>query len=201
MRVQFTVSPSSLIHVSNSHASSPGFLLRRQDRLHFIFPPLLSGEPRARGTPGVPMDPRASTPRDIEACRSPCVAPSLRELRRANRKSARSQGVPRAVFVGLLRTAPGGLTVSGTLSVNRVTIHRMRPRHSVGAPLTGEPAYRPSGARQRLACRDWRGLDRRGPASHLRRRHCRPPLPAPRLETLIRHPSATGAGCDMTIIL
>jgi hypothetical protein len=28
-------------------------------------------KPRARGTPRGPMDPRASTPRDIEACRSP----------------------------------------------------------------------------------------------------------------------------------
>ena len=52
----------------------------------------------------VPMDPRTSTPRDIEACRSP-VVPQVR----------RFPGVPRAVFLGLLRIAPGGLPVSGTL--------------------------------------------------------------------------------------
>ncbi len=33
-------------------------------------------EPRARGTPGVSIDPRASTPRDIEACRVVCSAAS-----------------------------------------------------------------------------------------------------------------------------
>ena len=55
----------------------------------------------ARNATG-PEDPRASTPRDIEACRRP-VSPQVRLLR----------GVPRAVFIGLLRIAPGGLTVSG----------------------------------------------------------------------------------------
>jgi hypothetical protein len=60
-------------------------------------------------------DPRASTPRDIEACRSPSVR--LRPLRgygEISRKSAQSQGVPRAVFEGLLRIAPGGLTFQAT---------------------------------------------------------------------------------------
>ena len=46
-----------------------------------------------------PSDPRTSTPRDIEACRSPIVP----QVRRRN-------GVPRAVFEGLLRIAPGGQT-------------------------------------------------------------------------------------------
>ncbi len=49
-----------------------------------------------------PEDPRAPAPRDTEACRSPIF-----------RKSAKTQGVPRAVFEGLLRIAPGGLPVSG----------------------------------------------------------------------------------------
>jgi len=40
---------------------------------------------------------------------------------------------------------------------------------------------------------DRRGLDRRGPAPHLRCKvMSRPPLPAPRLETLIKRPSVSG---------
>ena len=49
-------------------------------------------QPRARGTPGVQKDPRASTPRDIEACRSVCWC----------RKSAK----PKASRARCLRLAP-----------------------------------------------------------------------------------------------
>ena len=49
-------------------------------------------EPRARGTPGVQKDPRASTPRDIEACRSVCSC----------RKSAK----PKASRARCFRLAP-----------------------------------------------------------------------------------------------
>jgi len=65
-------------------------------------------QPRARGTPGVQEDPRASTPRDIEACRSPVCSPAA--LVRAKRQSMpqvrQTQGVPRAVFIGLLPSKP-----------------------------------------------------------------------------------------------
>ena len=49
-------------------------------------------QPRARGTPGVQKDPRASTPRDIEACRSVCSC----------RKSAK----PKASRARCFRLAP-----------------------------------------------------------------------------------------------
>ena len=56
----------------------------------------------------VQKDPRASTPRDIEACRSPCASPCA--LVRAKRQSVpqvrQTQGVPRAVFIGLLPSKP-----------------------------------------------------------------------------------------------
>ena len=49
----------------------------------------------------VPMDPRASTPRDIEACRSPGSAASP-----PNPKASRAR-----CFLGLLRADPGGQTI------------------------------------------------------------------------------------------
>jgi hypothetical protein len=67
---------------------------------------------RARGTPRVPEDPRASTPRDIEACRSPVTRLRPCGLRRASRKSAKSQGVPRAVFEG---NAGDGVALSAVM--------------------------------------------------------------------------------------
>jgi hypothetical protein len=99
------------------------------------------------------MDPRASTPRDIEACRSPNC-----------RKSAKSDGVPRAVFVGLLRSAPGGLTFQATILSFRI-VGRLTTALGPGQGLrtcdrsSNPPSRGPSGAR--LVRRDVCGLDRR----------------------------------------
>jgi len=113
-------------------------------------------------------DPRTSTPRDIEACRSPIVP----QVRRRN-------GVPRAVFEGLLRIAPGGQTFYPPLE------------GLLGAGGTYSPfgKSRPCGRRiaQVAACRAT-GTKRLGPPGGCWRRISDappwPPLPAPRLETL-----------------
>ena len=95
----------SFLRVNSRHASSPVFFTGAG---YAVVQPPLSKEPRARGTPRVLTDPRASTPRDIEACRSPFCPPSLlTSFGAASRKSAKSDGVPRAVFEGLLREVPG----------------------------------------------------------------------------------------------
>jgi hypothetical protein len=118
---------------------------------------------------------------------------------KARRKSAKSKGVPRAVFLGLLRIVPGGRI---SVALCPLGLHRAYPPCEALAlgrrPLTGltKPAYRPSetSARSRRA-----RLDAAWTAGGQRRISdaavSRPPLPAPRLETLIRHPSVTEAGC------
>jgi hypothetical protein len=161
----------------------PYSLRPRVSRIPFRFHAAAKQNARARGTPKVPKDTRTSTPRDIEACRS-LIVPQVRQ----------TQGVPRAVFLGLLRIAPGGLTFQAPplskvrrLSTARGartasgTSDRVKRRRQFG------PLWRAVGAPGRS------GLDRRrgNLAPHLRR-FPRPPLPAPRLETLIRHPSLSG---------
>jgi hypothetical protein len=71
---------------------------------------------------------------------------ALFELRRASRKSAQSQGVPRAVFEGLLCIAPGGLTFQASF-------------------LIGEDAYPPLWAN----AAQWRAAGAPGPCSLGRR--------------------------------
>jgi hypothetical protein len=116
-------------------------------------------------------------------------------------------GVPRAVFIGLLRAAPGGLTVSGDPSlppkeawppsVNCQAAYPplSGPGHSglKPRPVTGTPSTGPSDARIERA-----GTERLGPPEREKPRRIsdapfRPPLPAPHLKMLHRHPS-NGAG-------
>jgi hypothetical protein len=134
----------------------------------------------------VRTDPRASTPRDIEACRSPNC-----------RKSAKSQGVPRAVFE--VCSAPSPVVVRSS----RLTPSWGRDTPPFQASALGRrcfdrsPAYRPGQGPS--ACGKARqDKARLGPPVGLWRRISdapdRPPLPAPRLETLIRHPSVTRDG-------
>ena len=138
---------------------------------------LPSKRTRARGTPRVPEDPRASTPRDIEACRS---------------GSCRKSTKPMASRARRLRFAPQRprwTDLSGTFLSAKAPIHRYRPRRRGGksdycpvAAISG-----PRGAR--LAHRDeaaWTAG--RAFASNLQRAS-RPPLPAQRLKTLIKRPS------------
>ena len=125
--------PDSIIK-QLANAPPPVFFVRRRVRLYFQIRrsrKSTEGARDARG-PGRTQvyasrrkrkcsDPRASTPRDIEACRSPLM-PQVRQ----------TQGVPRAVFVGLLRSAPGGLTVSGDPPYGGPPIHRSRPKRLHG---------------------------------------------------------------------
>jgi hypothetical protein len=129
-------------------------------------------EPRARGTPGVPMDPRASTPRDIEACRVFCARLRSVELRRGKPQVRQTQGVPRAVFEACSAKVPG---------VGRFTRMTRDPplrNQALGSDTSdGHPTDRPSGpsAHRRSAGR-LRSLDRRARTPHLRRS----PLPGHR---------------------
>ena len=147
------IRPASLIHISNSQvssqASSPGFLLRRQDRLHSSFfrrSPERTEGARDRWTRG-PR--RLATSRHVEVRVS-----RLRSIRAPtrNRKSARSEGVPRAVFVGLLQHRPRWSTVRHVSAKprdsppyeTRALSRRSSDRGS--GLLTGDPPYRRSGA-------------------------------------------------------
>lgn len=124
------------------------------------------------------MDPRASTPRDIEACRSPYV-PAARS---ASSETAsvpqvrQTQGVPRAVF-NRLAPHPPRWSPSREGETCCVTLHRFWAQALGGAPVTGaSSAYRPSRAPGvRTARRKQRGLGRRAFAPHLR---CEVILPA-----------------------
>ena len=191
--IQFSNSPPASSR--GSQASSPVFFGRRRvRRIPFPLPLENRGARDAEGPAAHQVhagcatersDPRASTPRDIEACRSPVKC----------RKSAKSQGVPRAVFEVCSASPPVDLPfqatflTEGRLSTalgpgrDRQSCDRCRPRHH-GA----------RGARQ--ARRDGCGFDRRDLAPHLRCKGIpRPPLPAPHLKMLYRHPFGIGAGC------
>jgi len=149
---------------------------------------------RKQGCP----DPRASTPRDIEACRSPDARLRLCGAATGQPQVRRTQGVPRAVFGGLLRAVPGGRPF--------VTWFRKPGRDTPPfEALATRPAMlltarrltsRQRGARRAAARRDHARLGPPGgkACAASPTPHSRPPLPAPRLETLIRHPSATRAG-------
>jgi len=69
-----------------------------------------------------------------------------------------------------------------------------RTRPSTGAPLTGVPAGHQGPRRAVDARRDASRLGPPGPCKRISaaRSFSRPPLPAPRLETLIKRPSVTG---------
>ena len=68
-------------------------------------PPLSETYRGRAGRQGIQPDPRASAPRDIEACRSPARLRSV-ELRRVNRKSAKPKASRARCLLGLLRTCP-----------------------------------------------------------------------------------------------
>src|SRR5262249_8200559 len=59
--------------VRQTQAPSPVFLIEAPGRPVVSVSFAARPQPRARGTPGVQVDPRASTPRDIEARRSPAL--------------------------------------------------------------------------------------------------------------------------------
>jgi len=123
--------------------------LRRRVRRRLGEDPLRpEKEPRARGTPGAQLDPRASTPRDIEACRSPCARLSLWfERRRSMPQVRQTQGVPRAVFNRLAPHPPRWSAPPREGETCCVTLHRLWAQALGGAPVTGAMStYRPSRA-------------------------------------------------------
>jgi hypothetical protein len=141
-----SVRPAIPIHLSNSPgiAARAGLArfapdkryrpvsLRRRVRRRLWGDPLRpEKEPRARGTPGVQLDPRASTPRDIEACRSPVCLPACSG-------SSKGQGVPQ---------------VRQTLGVPRAVFNRLAPRPPRWSSLSSLgrlPPWSGPGTRQRF---------------------------------------------------
>ena len=111
---------------------------------------------------------------------------------------AGSPGAPRAVFIGLLRMTPGGLTFSGY-----PLAFRMRLSTAAGLQAGGIPAFdhshnarasalRPSDARQ--ARRDQAAWTADGfVAPNLRHPH-QPPLPAPASDDADQTPLVDGTG-------
>jgi hypothetical protein len=141
---------------------------------------------RARGTPGS-VRPRRSV---HGCCNKKCTGYP---------RSAGFPGVPRAVFIGLLRSAPGGRTLlstaAGFVGCPRRLLRQDEP--SCGSARLALPlAHRP----YIPVTRGWRaGNERLGPPGGENRAASPTPRPGhrsppQRLETLIRHPSLAGAG-------
>ena len=141
---------------------------------------------------GSSTDPRTSTPRDIEACRSHSPAFALSGFGAASRKSAKSP----ASRARCLRFAPRWSrweTCSFAASVTDATTpHREAPA-KLGLACPDRHARRPTGPSGgpgvRTARRTQRGLDRRSGVCVASPTPRRPPHPAPRLTTLIKRPS------------
>jgi hypothetical protein len=193
---------------SNSQASSPVLFGRRRVR---PLPSSLSAAlERSRGRAGRCRVRAHSSlrrvrkrkvlgPAGLDASRHRGLSNPARLLAETRPPQVRqSLGVPRAVFIGLLRIAPGGLTVSGDpaslLDWKAAYPPLIEPKWCPALPTV--PAANVGGARvargQRAGTKC--GLDRRI------RENCaasptppnRPPLPAPHLETA--DPSVTRAG-------
>jgi hypothetical protein len=111
-------SPRSKIQLSNRQASSPVLFLEAPGRpvvfLSMRRRKRTEGARDARGLARTHGPRRLATSRHVESFKC--------------RKSAKSQGVPRAVFVGLFRIAPGGLTVSGNPPSGSATSPPLFPR-------------------------------------------------------------------------
>jgi len=112
-------------------------------------------------------------PRGNEACRSRMCLPLASPTAGHGRKSARSQGVPRAVSIGLLRQGPRKSDDSCVRAV-----FRRGPDQQQAAPLTGVPPGRQGPLRRASAPGPWRlGPPGRCSASPL---HRKLPATAPR---------------------
>ena len=172
IRFTFQTAPSSLRRISQRSAArifgqAPGppavFFAARPSKK-------TEGARDARGPDG---------PTGLDASRHRGLSKSFK-----CRKSAKSQGVPRAVFLRLASRRP------------RWADHFYPPLRALGALTPPVPSDRLPGSR---AFATWTA----GPCNRIS--DCegipRPPLPAPRLETLIRHPSVTRAGYVTYIFL
>jgi hypothetical protein len=166
-------------HPRVANAPLPVFFGRpRGGRIPSLLPPALEKEPRARGTPRVPgalkLAQRAQT----------------KVLGPAGPGASRHRGLPKSV-VPQVRQNPR----RPARGVYRLAPHRPRWTDLSGASPSGEDASPPLVAARPVGpgrC----GLDRRAFTPHLQREVTpRPPLPAPHLKMLYRHPSVTRAGC------
>ena len=113
-------------------------------------------------------------------------------LRRVFRKSTKSDGVPRAVLEACSAKCPGSRRIYAPVGA-----HYPWKGQALGLEISDKPpaAGRQGPSARTRSRRTLRGLDRRAVVSHLRHRVIpRPPLPAPYLRCLIRHPSVTRAG-------
>ena len=139
------------IYLSNSQASSPVFFGRRRVRRRLIPIPASPGiritaarpekKPRARGTPRGPRDPRASTPRDIEACRSPLLVPQVRQIPRRPARGVYRLAPRRPRWSYRSSRSPENLTVGHLTTVEAQTVGRR-----VSDNCTGLSAVRGLGA-------------------------------------------------------
>jgi len=156
-----------------------------------------------RGRAGRRGPQRTRRPRCLTAPRD-SVCPLSRRFDASNGQPQvrPTHGVPRAVFIGLLRAAPGGRTFQALrLSGANASSTAMDPRWRMPR-LTRFTSPPPAGS---VVCGWQAGTARLGPPGG---KVCaasptppsRPPLPAPRLETLIRHPSLSGRD-QMNIVL
>jgi hypothetical protein len=148
--------------------SSPVFFAARAAR-RFIYFRRSRKEPRARGTPRVRgalkftqcAQTKMLGPTGLDASRHRGLSkscPSSRLRAATGKPQVRlTQGVPRAVFLGLLHEVPGSRAFKGmTLSLP------LRTWRSGGRLLTNLRPYRPSGPSARRRTRqELRGLDRR----------------------------------------
>jgi hypothetical protein len=126
-----------------------------------------------------------------------CASPAA--LVRAKRQSVpqvrQTLGVPRAVF-NRFAPRPARWSPSREGETCCVTFHRWGPKALGNAPVTGAiSAEQPSQASGRAdGTPEAARLGPPGPriASPMQGHSARPPLPAPRLETLIKRPSVSG---------
>ena len=182
--------------MTSGHASSPVFLAAPGRPYSNFLSAALENAEGARDARGPGRTQvyavcanKALGPTDLDASRH-------RGLSKSELPQVRpTQGVPRAVFVGLIRSAPGGLTVSGNpplLSDCQAASPPLwaQTKNAALRPAANPAVAGPRGAR--LARRDVSGFDRRAVPPHLRRNVIpRPPLPVPYLKMLYRHPSVS----------
>src|SRR6185503_686587 len=183
------------------HASSPLFFGRpgvsRIPTSLRRLPEKAEGARDAKGPTG-PADLDASRHRGWSKSGPPTLLPAT-----AGKPQVRqTQGVPRAVFIDLFRSAPGGLPVSGALAflaIGGPPIHRCGPKRG-GQAVTARHSPPPRGSSDaRIGGPGRKRLRPPAVSAHLRCHFIpRPPLPTPHLETLDQTP--LGIGWDIGTI-
>ena len=178
-----------------ANAPPPGFLAERGAVGFCISFRRLESTEGARDAKG----PGGPTGLDASRHRGLSKVPVSLPRTTGSRKSAESQGVPRAVFEVCSASPPVDFPFQATrlsFRIGRPPIHRCGPRRG-RQTFDRLPAPAINGAQRRAVGAPGRsGLDRRKGklASHLRRPHPATAPRAQRLETLIKRPSVAGHG-------